>query len=146
MKNVSERFWEKVKKSDSGNCWEWIGAFSTSGYGHIIWDKKHIDAHRLSYILNIGNIPTGMMILHSCNNKRCVNPEHLRLGTQAENMADFLKTRKLLSADEKKKKNYLRNQKYYYENQTKLLEYARERRRDLSARKEGEPSITLRHI
>jgi len=89
---ISERFWEKVKIQEG--CWEWIGAYGTSGYGHIIWNRRFIDAHRMSYILANGTIPFNLLVLHKCNNKRCVNPEHLKLGTYHDNMIDFQVVRK----------------------------------------------------
>jgi hypothetical protein len=91
---IFTRFWEKVDRRGLDECWEWIGAISTSGYGHIFWEGKIIDAHRVSYVLAYGEIPENMMILHNCNNKLCVNPNHLRTGTQSDNMADLAKARK----------------------------------------------------
>ena len=70
-------------------CWEWNSTLHhTRGYGVIRYSNKTWLAHRLSYILNKGKIPTGMSVLHSCHFRKCVNPDHLRLGTQADNNLD----------------------------------------------------------
>lgn len=73
---------------DDKGCWFWIGSTDTCGYG--IW-KAHgqRSAHRASYVLHKGEIPPGMHVLHKCDQPNCVNPDHLRLGTHQENMADL---------------------------------------------------------
>lgn len=86
---LAERFWQKVSASTETACWEWRGACGGSGYGHIIHGGQIIDAHRISYQLNRGPISDEMFVLHSCDNKKCVNPAHLYLGTQHDNMVDF---------------------------------------------------------
>jgi hypothetical protein len=101
MKNLEERFWEKVDKSSSDifyngtRCWEWIGAINSKGYGHIGVDRKTITAHRISWILTFGevsNLPNakahGTCILHHCDNRICVRPDHLFLGTNFDNVQD----------------------------------------------------------
>ena len=85
----SERFWSKVNKDASGGCWEWIGNMHNNGYGLINVEKKHWRAHRLSYCIKHGSVPEGMYLMHQCDNKKCVNPEHLKPGTHQENMADM---------------------------------------------------------
>lgn len=72
---------------DSG-CWLWGGQTYPNGYGAIKCFGSMVLAHRLSYELHKGPIPSGMEILHSCDVKRCINPKHLRAGTHAENMAE----------------------------------------------------------
>lgn len=97
---LEERFWSKVQKSDADDgCWWWVGARNKKGYGIIQEGGKgspNLSAHRLSYKLHHGEIPEGLNVLHSCDNPSCVNPAHLRTGTQSENIAEaFGKKRKV---------------------------------------------------
>lgn len=80
-----KRFWSKVKKTKG--CWEWQGATIRNGYGAFGSYKgsTQVGAHRVSYELTIGEIPSGMEIDHLCRNRSCVNPDHLEVVTRKEN-------------------------------------------------------------
>ncbi len=81
-------FWKRVNKSTNEKCWEWTGALDTGGYGTLSYQCKKKIASRLSYELTYGQIPPGFDVLHRCDNTKCVNPNHLFLGTQLDNMRD----------------------------------------------------------
>lgn len=73
----------------ANGCLEWSGAVADNGYGKV-WDgKKVVYAHRQAYVQNKGPISAGLCVMHSCDNRRCVDPDHLSLGSQKENLADM---------------------------------------------------------
>lgn len=91
-KPILERFFSKVRKTPT--CWLWVGAKLWSGHGKFL--LCHVDgkscfqgAHRCSWWIEYGDIPSGLGVLHKCDNPSCVNPEHLFLGTQKDNMRDM---------------------------------------------------------
>ena len=89
MNKKQECFESKYIKTNDG-CWIWIGAMCHTGYGVVRDGEKRRSAHRVSYEVYISKIPIGLDILHKCGNKRCVNPDHLYAGTQANNVRDAI--------------------------------------------------------
>ncbi len=98
MKTLQERFWAKVNKQSDRfgidglyptECWEWIGAKMTQGYGHMRVNGKNRPSHRILFELEGIVLTSKDCILHKCDNRCCVNPDHLIIGTQRENALDM---------------------------------------------------------
>lgn len=92
-KTNEEKFWPKVIKLGPDDCWEWSGAKHPSGYGKVWLNLPELvckAAHHASLILTGTDVPKGSVVMHSCDNPGCVNPNHLSIGTQQDNIKDKL--------------------------------------------------------
>ena len=123
------RYQSKVNKIEGG-CWEWKGTlFLNSGYGAFRFRDKQTLAHRTGWFFDKGVMPNGIL-LHSCDNKICVNPEHLKEGTQYENIHDMIvKGRRVIT--------------YSEDNGTAKLTYAQAQEIRERYKSGGEPQSTL---
>lgn len=83
---VKERFWKRVEKT--GGCWLWTGSCFPNGYGQFSLSKTSVGAHRISWLIHNGDIPTGIFVCHHCDNPICIRPDHLFLGTAQDNTRD----------------------------------------------------------
>jgi hypothetical protein len=84
---LADRFWIKVHKGDTGDCWLW-GGYTRDGYGKFLANRRLRLAHRIAWELTHGPIPEGLCVCHSCDNPRCCNPVHLFLGSRGDNNRD----------------------------------------------------------
>lgn len=95
MATILERFEAKINKETESGCWEWTAYLDSKGYGAFRYEGKTRRAHRVSWMIYKGDIPKGngyhgTCVLHKCDNRRCVNPEHLFLGSNQDNMLDMV--------------------------------------------------------
>lgn len=81
------RFWSRVNRADGG-CWEWQGTRQHYGHGLLSVGGRNLKVHRISYEMHVGPIPAGLIVRHRCDNPPCVNPDHLEVGTRADNNRD----------------------------------------------------------
>lgn len=86
---IAEGFEKYAGRSPSASlCWEWLGSFDTDGYARFGAEGKYHRGSRVSWVIHRGEIPAGLSVLHSCDNRGCCNPDHLFLGTQDDNVKD----------------------------------------------------------
>lgn len=98
----TERFMAKIKFFEKGKCWEWSGYRRKDGYANFWIGDKVFLAHRVSYMLTNGQVDQGLKVCHKCDNRACVNPSHLWVGTQKENMQDCKKKGRLKNPETEK--------------------------------------------
>ena len=98
---AEQRFWENVDKT--ATCWNWKASYRSNGYGQFMG----LAAHRYSWILHFGPVPGNMWVLHKCDNRQCVNPEHLFLGTAKDNFKDMRLKNRWIHGTSKGEKNGL---------------------------------------
>lgn len=121
--SMEKRFWDKVNKTD--DCWNWTGAVINSGYGTFFIAKVNGVsrlklAHRVAWELANGPIPEGLFVLHRCDNRRCVRPDHLFLGTAKDNTHDAMRKGRLKPPQPKKQSHCNRGHKFTPENTVNL--------------------------
>lgn len=123
------RFWNKVDIKENDRCWNFRYKHSINKYGRFVIDKKNYSSNRIAYYLSYGPYHPAWKVLHSCNNKRCCNPAHLRLGTDKENIVEYYsriprKPRKKYKYPRKhiKKKPRIGSKDYPYKYQNIVIE------------------------
>jgi hypothetical protein len=89
----------RASESPQG-CWEWTGCIQANGYGRVRAERKTMYAHRAAYEAANGPIPRGQDVCHRCDNRRCINPAHLFLGTRKDNMRDAVQKGRVASGPE----------------------------------------------
>jgi hypothetical protein len=107
-----ERLWKRTTV-DANGCWVWGGTVNTKGYGEFSCRNKPTRLHRFSFAFHKGPIPEGKLICHTCDNRRCWNPEHLWAGTNKENMVDCSRKGR---ADEQTKTHCIHGHEFTPEN------------------------------
>jgi hypothetical protein len=147
---MSERFYRKVRQEGEGGCHVWTGAHNVWGYGRLKIGGKMYSAHRVAWEFTNGPIPGGLFVLHRCDNRHCVNPEHLFLGTQLDNVHDMhAKNRQARRGARRNALPSLRSSHMSIENPTRLeiiLPAARKAELDTLAKRCGIPSGGLARL
>lgn len=94
-----------IKDFNHEECWQWKGPFNSNGYGRFSVESKNVLAHRFSFEMFYREIPNGMNVCHKCDQRNCINPNHLWLGTQSENLKDAAKKGRMFKPNTKAHRN-----------------------------------------
>lgn len=113
-----DAFWQKVQKQDGDGCWLWTASKRFKGYGAFVWVNAAGDivqgrAHRFSWEIHNGPIPEGLCVLHHCDTPACVRPDHLWLGTKADNNRDMQAKGRRVRAETHGPGNYRRGVQHW---------------------------------
>lgn len=89
LMELRARILARIEFLDDSSCWFWAASANPEGYGYLDIQRKRYGAHRIAYLAWTGRDPGHLMVLHECDTPRCVNPEHLKLGTAEDNAKDM---------------------------------------------------------
>lgn len=91
MRDLKEHLLARCEPEPNSGCWLWTTGLIKAGYGTLYWEGTTLRAHRMSYEVFVGPIPDGLFICHSCDNRACINPDHLWPGTHRDNIDDKIR-------------------------------------------------------